>query len=87
MEVIVFALTIVATLFFAIVIAKYIWIAITAFLRLVWSVAIITGLVFSIAVITEPASVSTAIEYVYRMCPACVDQARPEWNSIFTNAA
>ena len=87
MEVIVFALTIVATLFFAIVIAKYIWIAIAAFLRLVWSVAVIVGIVFLIAVITDPASVSAAIEYVYRMCPACMDQARPEWNSSITNAA
>lgn len=87
MEVIVFALTIVATLFLAIVIAKYIWIAIAAFLRLVWSAAVIAGLVFLIAVITDPASVSAAIEYVYRLCPACVDQARPEWNSSFTNAA
>ncbi|MDE0509211.1 MAG: hypothetical protein OXI17_11320 [Gammaproteobacteria bacterium] len=87
MELIVFSLVVVATLFFAIVMAKYIWIAITAFLRLVWSMAVIAGLVFFIAVITDPASVSAAIEYVYRMCPACMDQARPEWNSSITNAA
>lgn len=87
MELTIFSLTVVAILFLAIVIAKYIWIAIAAFLRLVWSVAVIAGLVFLIAVITDPTNVSAAIEYVYRKCPACVDQVRPEWNSSVANAA
>lgn len=87
MEVIVFSLAVVAILFFAIVIAKHIWLAIAAFLRFAWSVAVIAGLVFLIAVITDPTNVSAAIEYVHRVCPACVDQAGPEWNSSSANAA
>ena len=80
MEVIVFSLTAIATLFLAIVIAKYIWIAFAAFLRLVWSVSVIAGLVLLFVIITDSANVYSAVKHVYRVCPACVEATASMWN-------